>query len=245
MTVLYGIRPVLEALRAAGSRVERIAIERGRRSSMLDEIVRLARLRNVPVDFEEKIGLDRKSGGGRHQGVLCRLSEVELLEVEQVLESASSPGLVLVLDGIEDPQNLGAILRSAEVAGADGVILPSRRSAGVSAAVMRVSAGAAAHVRIARCVNLRRALESLKEKGYWVVGLRGEAARPLWEVDLTAPTALVLGSEGTGLRRRVMESCDFLASIPMRGKVGSYNASVAAGIALYECLRQRLRQSFR
>jgi len=150
-----------------------------------------------------------------------------------------------VLDGIEDPQNLGAILRSAEVAGADGVILPSRRSAGVSAAVMRASAGAAAHVRIARCVNLRRALESLKEKGYWIVGLQGEAARPLWDVDLTAPTALVLGSEGAGLRRRVTEGCDFLASIPMRGKVGSYNVSVAAGIALYECLRQRFRQLFR
>jgi 23S rRNA (guanosine2251-2'-O)-methyltransferase len=162
--------------------------------------------------------------------------------VEEILAQAGSPGLVVVLDGIEDPHNLGAILRSAEVAGADGVIIPQRRSAPLSAAAIKASAGAASHLKVARSANTARAIEQLKEAGYWITGFDAELGRPLWEVDLTAPTVLVLGSEGSGMHRLVKEKCDFLASIPMRGKVSSYNVSVAAGIALYEVLRQRTRK---
>jgi 23S rRNA (guanosine2251-2'-O)-methyltransferase len=243
MTLLYGMHPVLEALRAPAAKVERVCVERGLKNARLQEIIDISRQRNVPVSFEERAWLDRKSEGRRHQGVVCYLAEAALLEVEQVLESASSPGLLLILDGVEDPQNLGAILRSAEVAGADGVILPRWRSASISPAVVRVSAGAAAHIRIARSSNLSQLIDLLKKKGYWVVGFQAEAGRPIWEADFTVPTALVLGSEGSGIRRLVKERCDYLVSIPVRGKVVSYNVSVAAGIALYECVRQRRRIS--
>jgi len=239
MALLCGIHPVLEALRAHGSRIERLSVERGNKSARLQEIIGLARQRGVPVSFEEKSWLERKSEGMRHQGVLCYMAEIPLLDAAEILETTSSPGLLLILDGIEDPQNLGGILRSAEVAGADGVFLPRWRSAGVSPAVVKASAGAAAHVRIARSANLRQLLDSVKAKGYWVVGLDAEAERSIWDVDLTPPTALVIGSEGGGMRRLVKESCDLLASIPVRGKVSSLNAGVAAGIALYECIRQR------
>jgi 23S rRNA (guanosine2251-2'-O)-methyltransferase len=239
MALLCGIHPVLEALKAEGSRMERLCVERGNRNPRLQEIVGLARERGVPVSFEEKPWMERKAEGTRHQGVLCYMAEIVLHDAEKLVETASSPGLLLILDGIEDPQNLGGILRSAEVAGADGVFLPRWRSAGISPAVVKASAGAAAHVRIARSANLRQLLDMVTSKGYWVVGLDARGERALWEVDLTPPTALVVGSEGGGIRRLVKESCDIRASIPVRGKVSSLNAGVAAGIALYECIRQR------
>ncbi|MBM3789686.1 MAG: 23S rRNA (guanosine(2251)-2'-O)-methyltransferase RlmB [Acidobacteria bacterium] len=239
MTLLYGIHPVLEALRAPGGRIERVCIERGLQNPRLQEIVDLARKRKIPLSFEERSWLDRKAAGRRHQGALCHLGEVAAADVDGILEAAASPGLLLVLDGIEDPQNLGAILRSAEVAAADGVILPRWRSAGLSPATVKASAGAAAHVKVARAPNLARLLESLKERGYWTIGLDSAADKKLWQVDLTGPTALVLGSEGSGMRRLVKERCDLVVSVPVRGRIGSYNVSVAAGIALYECLRQR------
>lgn len=239
MALLCGIHPVLEAMKAEGSRIERLCVERGNRNARLQEIVDLARRLGVPISFEEKAWMERKAGGTRHQGVLCHMAEIALFDAAELLETASSPGLLLILDGIEDPQNLGAILRSAEVAGAAGVFLPRWRSAGISPAVVKASAGAAAHVKIARSANLRQLLDLVKAKGYWVVGLDAEAERAIWDVDLTPPTALVIGSEGGGMRRLVKESCDLLASIPVRGKVSSLNAGVAAGIALYECIRQR------
>jgi len=241
MALVYGINAVLEALQARGARVERVSVERGRRNPRLREIVELARGRRVPIAFEERAWLDRKAGGERHQGVVCQLAEIETGDVEDLLAQARAPGLVLVLDGIEDPHNLGAILRSAEVAGADGVLVPRRRSAGLTGSVVKASAGAAAHVRVARFGNTVAALELLKAKGYWIAGLQAEAPRPLWEADFTVPTALVLGGEGGGLHRLVRERCDFLVGIPVRGRVSSHNVSVAAGIALYEVLRQRER----
>jgi 23S rRNA (guanosine2251-2'-O)-methyltransferase len=168
-----------------------------------------------------------------------------LLSVEEILAGAGTPGLLLILDGIEDPHNLGAVLRSAEVAGADGVFIPQRRSAPLSAAAIKASAGAAAHLKVARSANTARLIEQLKKAGYWITGFDAESGKPLWEVDLTLPTVLVMGSEGSGMHRLVREKCDFLASIPMRGKVSSYNVSVAAGIALYEALRQRGAQAHR
>jgi 23S rRNA (guanosine2251-2'-O)-methyltransferase len=214
-------------------------IQRDQHSPRIREILGLARQAGVPVSFEERSWLDRKAEGNRHQGVLCHLSEAPTLEIDDLLERASTPGLVLVLDGIEDPHNLGAVLRSAEVAGADGIFLPQRRSAGLNPTAVKASAGAASHVRIARIGNVSRALELLKQKGYWITGLDANAASSLWDADFTNPTALVLGSEGSGLHRLVRGKCDFLVGIPVRGKISSLNVSVAAGIALYEVLRQR------
>ena len=239
MALLYGIHPVLEALKASAGRIERVCVDRRQQNPRLQEIIELCRRGNVALSFEEKSWLDRRAGGQRHQGALCYVAETATTDVAGVLEAASPPGLLLVLDGIEDPRNLGAIIRSAEVAGAGGVILPRWRSAGISPAVIRASAGAAAHIRIARAPNLSVAVDKLKQAGYWIVGLDPQGDRPIWEVDLTGSIALVLGGEGSGMRRLVRESCDFLALIPMGGKVGSFNAAVSAGIALYECRRQR------
>jgi 23S rRNA (guanosine2251-2'-O)-methyltransferase len=237
MAIVFGIHAVAEALNAGS--VEKVCIERRQKNPRIREILELSRRQQVPVSMEEREWLDRKSGGERHQGILCYVAEMPTLAAEDILGRASIPGLVLVLDGIEDPHNLGAILRSAEVAGADGVFIPQRRSAPLSAATVKASAGAASYLKVARVTNIARLIGQLKEADYWITGFDAAAGRPLWEIDLTGPTALVLGGEGIGLHRLVREKCDFLASIPMRGRVASYNVSVAAGIALYEVLRQR------
>jgi 23S rRNA (guanosine2251-2'-O)-methyltransferase len=237
MSIVYGIHAVAEALNAGN--VEKVCIERGQRNPRIREISALCRRKGVQVSLEVRAWLDCKADGERHQGILCYVSELPAVSVEEVISKAASPGLLLLLDGIEDPHNLGAVLRSAEVAGADGVFLPQRRSAQLSAAAAKASAGAVSHLRIARCGNTAQLLERLKTAGYWITGFDSGATTPLWDVDLTVPVVLVLGSEVSGMHRLLREKCDFLASIPMRGKVSSYNVSVAAGIALYEVLRQR------
>jgi len=239
MAILNGINPVIEALRADPERIERICVERGQKNPRIQEIVELARQKHVRISFEEKSWLDRKAQGSRHQGVLCYAAEMATCDAEEILEQAKSPGLLVVLDGIEDPHNLGAILRSAEAAGADGIFLPQHRSAGLSATVVKASAGAASHVKLARGMNIAQLMELIKKRGFWVAGLDAAADQPIWKADLTVPIALVLGSEGSGLHKLVKQKCDFLVSLPIRGNVGSYNVSVAAGIALYEVLRQR------
>jgi 23S rRNA (guanosine2251-2'-O)-methyltransferase len=239
MPVLHGINAVMETLRADPTRVERVSVQRGLGGPRLQAIIDLARQAGAPLVFEDRAWLDRKTGGGRHQGVICHVSEAATFSAEDVLRQASSPGLLLILDGVEDPQNMGATLRSAEVAGVDGVFIPQRRSASLSASAVKASSGAATHVRVARVPNTNQTIELIKSSGYWVTGLAGDAETHLWEIDFLVPTALVVGNEGSGLHRLVSEKCDFLASIPLRGKVGSYNVSVAAGIALYEVLRQR------
>ena len=241
MALVYGIHAVTEALESG--RVERVSVERGQRNPRVREIVDLARQKHVAVSFEERAWLDRRSGGERHQGVLCQVAEIETPEIEDVLAAARTPGLLVVLDGVEDPHNLGAILRSAEVAGADGVVVPRRRSAGLTATAVKASAGAAAHVRVARAGNTVHTLELLKSNGYWIAGLDASAEQPVWKADFTVPTAIVLGGEHGGLHRLVRERCDFLVSIPVQGRVSSYNVSVAAGIVLYEVLRQRRQPS--
>ncbi|MBZ5495814.1 MAG: 23S rRNA (guanosine(2251)-2'-O)-methyltransferase RlmB [Acidobacteriia bacterium] len=240
MSIAYGIHSVIEALNAGG--VEKVCIERGQKNPRIREIVDLSRQKKIPVSIEERAWLDRRAAGERHQGVVCYISEMPTLGVEEILAQAHAPGLLLVLDGIEDPHNLGAILRSAEVAGAHGVFIPQRRSAPLSAAAIKASAGAASYLKVARVANTVRLLEQLKAAGYWIAGFDAESGRPMWEIDFTVPTALVLGSEGSGLHRLVKEKCDFLASIPMRGNVASYNVSVSAGIALYEVIRQRSKK---
>jgi 23S rRNA (guanosine2251-2'-O)-methyltransferase len=239
MSVLAGIHSVAEALRACPERIERICVERGQRNPRIQEIIKEAQQKHVRVSFEEKSWLDRKAEGARHQGILCYAAEMETFDSEAILAGAGTPGLMVVLDGIEDPHNLGAILRSAEAAGAGGVFLPRRRSAGLSATVAKASAGAVSHIKVARVANIAQLVESMKEKGYWVVGLDAAADVPIWKIDLSGPVVLVLGNEGSGLHRLVREKCDFVASLPIHGNVSSYNVSVSAGIALYEVLRQR------
>ena len=239
MSILYGINAVAEALKASPERIERICIERGQKNRRIREIMDAAREEHVRISFEDRAWLDRKTEGSRHQGIVCFAAEMTTLDGDDIVEQAKSPGLLVVLDGIEDPHNLGAILRSAEAAGADGVIVPQHRSSALSATVVKASAGAASHIKLARITNLAQFIESLKKKGFWVAGLDADSNQSLWEVDLTVPTALVLGSEGSGLHRLVREKCDYIVSLPIRGMVGSYNVSVAAGIALYEVVRQR------
>jgi 23S rRNA (guanosine2251-2'-O)-methyltransferase len=239
MSIIYGINPVAEALRANPEEIERICIERGQKNPRIQEIIELARQKHVRFSFEEKSWLDRKSQGERHQGVLCYAAEMIIHDAEDILDQAKSPGLMVILDGIEDPHNLGAIIRSAEAAGADGIFLPQHRSANLSPAVIKASAGAASHIRLARITNVAQLVELMKKKGFWVAGLDADSDQPIWKADLTVPIALVMGSEGSGLHRLVKQKCDFLVSLPIHGNVGSYNVSVAAGIALYEVLRQR------
>lgn len=235
---IYGINPVLEALRAG--RVRAIHLS-PRGDHRVAEIERLAESRGVPVTRSAADAIDRLASGARHQGVVADVQEREALDVSDLISGATGVPLLVVLDQIEDPHNVGAILRTVDAAGGDGVIQQSRRAARLDGVAAKSSAGALAHVRVAEVVNIARALDELKESGVWTVGLAGEADKRYDEVDLTLPTALVIGAEGTGLRRLVREKCDWLVSIPLRGHVQSLNASVAAGIALFEAVRQRRR----
>ena len=199
----------------------------------------LAADRGVPVRRVDADVLARQAGGGVHQGVLAEAADAQEYSLDALVRGARAAPLIVVLDGIEDPHNVGAILRTADAAGVDGVVVQSRRSAALGGAAAKASAGAVAHVRIAQVVNIARALDELKDAGVWTVGLAGESPTSYDEIDFTVPSAVVFGAEGSGLRRLVREKCDFLASIPMRGHVGSLNVSVAAGITLFEAVRQR------
>jgi len=203
--------------------------------------VRMAEEQGVPVQRMRVDDLDRLAGGGgqRHQGVVGDVEDGRSYSVEDLVIGAKGAPLIVVLDSIEDPHNVGAILRSVDAAGGDGVVRQSRHAARLDGAAAKASAGAVAHVKIAEVVNIARAIEILKDAGVWTVGLAGDAPRRYDEVDLTVPTAIVLGAEGTGLRRLVRERCDWLVSIPMGGHVQSLNVAVAAGVALFEAVRQR------
>jgi 23S rRNA (guanosine2251-2'-O)-methyltransferase len=195
------------------------------------------------VAFEAREDLDRRAGSGRHQGAVGIVSAKAYRSLEELLETArrhDSP-LLVVLDGIEDPHNLGAIVRTAEAAGAQGVLLPTRRAVGLTATVARASAGAIEHLPVARVVNVAQTIERLKAANFWVYGLDAKGTRRYWEVDYRGPVALVVGGEGRGIRPLVAGQCDGLVRIPLQGKVQSLNASVAAAVVLYEVLRQRAR----
>lgn len=234
--IIYGINPVLEALRAGRVTELRVGDRGGGR---MQEVLALASERGVRVRRVPPESLDRASRRGVHQGVVALIEATGDYSIDQLVRAASGPSLLVVLDGVEDPHNLGAILRTADAAGVDGVIVQSRRSAALGGAAAKASAGAVAHVRIAKVVNIARALDELKEAGVWTVGLSGDAQTTYDQIDFTMPTAVVLGAEGAGLRRLVRERCDYLAAIPMRGHVDSLNVSVAAGITLFEAVRQR------
>ena len=238
--IVYGINPVLEALRAG--RVKQLWIAE-RRDDRMRDLLAFATTHGVSPQRVTPDVLTRRSQGGVHQGVVADVDDAADYSLAELVQGASGAPLIVVLDGIEDPHNLGAILRTADATGVTGVVVQTRRSAARSGAAAKASAGAVAHVKIAEVVNVARALEELKDLGVWTVGLAGDAATPYDEIDFTMPSAVVLGAEGEGLRRLVRERCDYLASIPMSGHVGSVNVSVAAGVVLFEAVRQRRNSS--
>jgi len=216
-----------------------VVLVHGRLEGKAREIAGLARSHGIPVYREAARVLDRMSAGARHQGVIAEIAPLTWWDIDELLSTAPAPALILALDQIEDPRNFGAVARTAEGAGAHGVIVPRRASAPPSEVAITASAGALLHLRLARVRNLADSLEAVKKRNIWVVGLAPKAPVSWFEFDYTLPVLLVLGSEGSGLRRRVEEKCDQLISLPQLGRVSSLNVSVAAGIVLYEVLRQR------
>ncbi|HKC10478.1 MAG TPA: 23S rRNA (guanosine(2251)-2'-O)-methyltransferase RlmB [Vicinamibacteria bacterium] len=239
MNLICGINPILEALSAGTRHFDRLLVVKGLRSRRVSEAIARASHLAVPLRFETRETLDRMAPGVPHQGLIAVVSAKPSVDLPTLLQAVRDPALLVVLDGVEDPRNLGAILRTAEAAGADGVLLPERHSAGLSETVNRASAGALEHVRVARIGNLVQALSTLKERGIWVVGFDAAGTERWDAVDFRRPIALVLGGEGKGIRRLVREHCDHLVGLPLFGHVSSLNVSVAAGIALYEVIRQR------
>ena len=240
--VIEGRNAVIEALRA-GVNIHKIYIMKGETHAALGHIASTARAKGIVVADADRRKLDNMSRTHAHQGVIAVAAVREYVSVDELLETArrkGEPPLLVVCDELSDPHNLGAVIRTAECAGAHGVIIPKRRSAGLTAVVAKTSAGAVAHVPVARVANLPSALEELKEQGVWVFGTAADGQTPLYEADLRGPAAIVIGSEGEGMGRLVAEKCDFKVSIPMKGKLNSLNASAAAAILLYEAVRQRL-----
>jgi 23S rRNA (guanosine2251-2'-O)-methyltransferase len=244
--IVYGAHAVFEALRAGRARRVSLVARPGgapaanRRTA---DLAVEAKRAGVPVDTITEEQASRLAGGRAHQGVVAEVAMPQEWTPADLVGAARTPALLVVLDGIEDPHNLGAILRTADAAGVDGVVRQARRAAPLEGAVAKTSAGAVAHLRIATVVNVTRALEELKEAGIWTVGLASDGEAAYDRLDLTVPTAIVVGAEGTGLRRLVRESCDHVAAIPMAGHVGSLNVSVATAIVLFEALRQRRGES--
>jgi 23S rRNA (guanosine2251-2'-O)-methyltransferase len=239
MSPLAGIHPVREALRA-GLPLDRVMIAKGAAGPRLQELIELCRERGIPVRFEPRTQLDRAAGSAAHQGVVAFGAAERYASLEQTM---AGRGLHVVLDGIEDPHNLGAIVRTAHAAGAAAIVIPERRAAGLTETVARTSAGALAYLPVVRVTNISRALEELKERGYWIYGLDERGDQPYDRVEFNAPTAIVLGGEGKGLHQTVARQCDSLVSIPMAAGptagVASLNVSVAAGVVLFEWRRRQ------
>src|SRR5258705_4356071 len=244
-TLIYGLIPVMEAMRAGKRQIEEITILEGGKPERLRHLLELARELRVPVHRVPRIEMDRSMGEAKHQGVVARIAAARYADADDLLASletkigTSDPPLVLGLDGIEDPRNMGSILRTAECAGVHGVFIPERRASGLTEVVAKVAAGALEYVPVARVTNLVRLIEQLKESNIWVVGTAIEATRDYIDWDWTIPVAIVLGNEGHGLHRLVRERCDALVRIPVSGSLNSLNVSVAAGVLLYEAMRQR------
>lgn len=232
---IAGVHPIREALRA-GRPLDKILIAKGASGPRIQEIVDLSRAASVPVRFETREALDRATKGASHQGVVAFGSAHSYVELDSILSDAK---LVIVLDGVEDPHNLGAIVRTAHAAGAQAVVVPERRSAPLSETVDKAAAGALEYLPVARVVNVSRALERLKESGFWIYGLDERGTELYDEAAFTVPTAIVLGGEGKGLHQNVQKHCDVLVRIPMAGAVSSLNVSVAAGVVLFEWRRRQ------
>jgi len=247
--IIYGLIPVLEALRSGHKQVEEITVAEGARHERLRELLELAKQDRVPVHRAPRSILDRLLPGMTHQGVIAKTAAAKYRDADELLEELGSQvdavnkPLVLGLDAVEDPRNLGAILRTAECAGVGGVFIPERRAVGLTATVAKAAAGALEHISVARVTNLVQLMEQLKQRNIWVIGAAEDGTSDYTEWDWTVPSALFLGGEGTGLHRLVRERCDALVRIPVHGRIESLNVSVAAGIILYEALRQRTAQS--
>ena len=240
--IIEGRNAVIEALRS-GENIDKIYLAKGETDKTLGHIASRAREKGIVVVEAARRKLDGMSRTHAHQGVIALAAMREYVTVQSLLDTAEEKGeapLLVVCDEISDPHNLGAILRTAECAGAHGVIIPKRRSAGLTAIVGKTSAGAVSYMPVARVSNLPATLEELKKKGIWVYGTAAEGATSLYEADLKGPAAIVIGSEGSGMGRLVREKCDFLVSIPMKGHISSLNASAAAAILLYEAVRRRM-----
>jgi 23S rRNA (guanosine2251-2'-O)-methyltransferase len=240
--VVAGPHAALEILRAGRRAVRRLVLARRETGETIEAILDLAKRRRVPVEVRQREELDRQVRGATHQGVLLEVGPFPYAEPETLVSRAGTdlePGFLLVLDGIQDPQNLGAIVRSAEAAGVHGCVLPKDRAAGVTAAAVRASAGATEHLPIARVPNVAAFLARVKSEGFWVVGTDAAAGRDLFTTDLTEPLALVIGGEERGLRHLTKARCDLIVQIPSRGRVASLNASAAAAVCLFEAARQR------
>jgi 23S rRNA (guanosine2251-2'-O)-methyltransferase len=240
MQVIYGINPVLEILRGKGGDARKIIIAEGRRGEDVKRILELAAVRGIEAEVRKREDLDRQAGTTAHQGVLCLCGEFAYASLEEIVASRhpAFPGsLILLLDGIEDPQNLGSLIRTAHCFGANGVVIPRDRAAGITPAVIKASAGAAGHTPVAQVVNLTQAIEFLKENGFWIYGTDAGADKDLSSVRFEGNVGLIMGSEGKGMRPLVRKHCDVLLSIPLFGRVDSLNVSVAAGILLHEIRR--------
>jgi 23S rRNA (guanosine2251-2'-O)-methyltransferase len=242
MDKLTGIHAVKEALEAQRP-IDHIAIAKGRQDTRVEEIVQLARKQGVALRFEDRSQLDRMANAKDHQGVVALAAARAAATLEDILAAAnatkSQMGLIVLLDGVEDPHNLGAIIRTALAAGANGVVVPERRAAGLTDTVARASAGALSHLPVAKVTNLVRAMEELKEAGYWLVGLDEDGEKNYTDVDYTSPMGIVLGGEGKGLHDLTKKRCDFVVKLPTTGPVKSLNVSVATGVVLFEAIRQR------
>lgn len=240
--LVYGINPVREGLHSHRRRALELFVAREAKSPRLQELIGLARDEGIPVRHRERKDLDRLAGHPHHQGALLRLEPFAFAAFEDLIADwrrSRRPAFFLLLDGITDPHNLGALLRSADAAGCHGVILPKDRTAAITGVVDKASAGALEHIPVCRVTNLARTLDALKKEGVWVYGLAGEQSETIYRTDLRGDVALVVGSEGEGLRPNVRRHCDGVLTIPMGGGVSSLNASVAAGVALFEVVRQR------
>ena len=242
--IVCGINPVNEALRARPQEVEVVHYTAGEKQK-LRHILDRSKKNRIKVLEEKKDRLDELAGDVKHQGIVAIISDFIYTDIQGILaewKKSGSKAFILVLDGIQDPHNLGAIIRSAESAGIQGIIIPKDRAVGVTSTVEKVSAGAVEHVKIARVTNIARTLDDLKKAGLWIAGAEADGKQSIYDADFDMDVALVIGSEGKGIRSLVKKKCDLLLSIPMKGKVNSLNASVSAAVVMYEVLRQRLKR---
>jgi len=236
MDKIIRINPVLEILRNSPNRINKIFLQKDLRKPQFKEILSSARKENIPIVFTPKKKMDERDT--HHQGIIAFISSKKFIPLHSILDSSELPFLLL-LDQIKDPQNLGAMVRTAEGVGVDGIVLPERHSAGLTSAVFNVSAGALDYVNVARVKNLARTMEELKKKGIWLIGAEGVSQKLWYEFDYNVPVGIVMGSEGKGLRRIIRQKCDEVLALPLKGKINSLNVASAASVFLYEVIRQR------
>ncbi len=238
--IIFGVSPVLEALRANSRRIDKIVVASGAKEHRLQEIIELAKQQHLIIDSLTREQLERVTGADvNHQGVAAFVAAADYVDADEILDHLAQDALVLALDGVEDPRNLGAILRTAECAGVDGVFIPERRAVGLTETVTKAAAGATEHIKVAKISNLNLLIKDLKARNIWVIGTAVDAEMDHTGWDWTRRSALVVGGEGRGLHRLVAENCDILVKIPMYGRIESLNVSVATGVILFEARRQR------